>query len=318
MLITALSGCQNNGPARPDAAVEAAVAAEAAPQPVDCPTGLPPGTRCLGGRDSAGAFYRIAIPAGWQPARDVLVMHAHGGPSLGAPKEERVTEDLARWAVMVKAGHAWAGSSFHQGGVAVLAAVEDTERLRRLFVRHVGQPRRTVLHGQSWGASVAARGAERHGGAYDAVLLTSGVLGGGTRSYDFRLDLRVLYQALCNNHPRPDEPAYPLWQGLPADSKLTRTQLGERVEACLGLKLPPGQRSAEQRDKVQTIVNVVRIPEGSIPAHLAWATWHFQDIAQARTGGAPAFGNIGARYTGSTDDDGLMPACCATRPTRQR
>jgi len=45
---------------------------------------------------------------------------------------------------------------------------------------------------------------------YDAVLLTSGVLAGGTRSYDFRLDLRVVYQAVCGNHPRPDEAQYPL------------------------------------------------------------------------------------------------------------
>ena len=60
--------------------------------------------------------------------------------------------------------------------------------------------------------------ASAQGKPYDAVLLTSGVLGGGTRSYDFRLDLRVVYQALCNNHPRPDEPAYPLWMGLPANS----------------------------------------------------------------------------------------------------
>ena len=38
---------------------------------------------------------------------------------------------------------------------------------------------------------------------YDAVLLTSGVLAGGSRSYDFRTDLRVVYQYLCNNHPGP-------------------------------------------------------------------------------------------------------------------
>lgn len=296
-----LAACQSAGPT----ADTAAWPAEAAPRPVDCPTGLPPGTRCLGGQDSAGAFYRIAIPAGWQPASGVLVMHAHGGPSLGAPKEERAVEDLQRWAIMVKAGHAWAGSSFRQGGVAVLAAAEDTERLRRLFVGHLGQPRRTVLHGQSWGASVAARGAERYGPAYDAVLLSSGVLGGGTRSYDFRLDLRVLYQALCNNHPRPDEPAYPLWQGVPVDSTLTRAQLNERVEACLGLKLKSEQRSAQQREKVQTIVKAIRIPESSIAAHLAWATWHFQDIAQLRTGGGPAFGNVGVRYAGSSDDEAL-------------
>jgi hypothetical protein len=233
-----LAGCSSAPPADPaGTGAQASWPAEVPPLTVECPSGLPAGTRCLGGQDSAGAFYRIAIPAGWQPAGGVLVMHAHGGPSLGAPKPERAVEDLQRWAIMVKAGHAWAGSTFRQGGVAVLAAAEDTERLRRIFVQHIGQPRRTVLHGQSWGASVAARGAERYGPGYDAVLLSSGVLGGGTRSYDFRLDLRVLYQALCHNHPQPDEPAYPLWQGLPAGSTLTRAQLGERVERCRGREL---------------------------------------------------------------------------------
>ena len=228
---------------------------EAAPQAVDCPTGLPAGTRCLGGRDSAGAYYRIAIPAGWQGD---LVVHAHGGPTLGAPQAERVDEDLQRWSVMLRAGYAWAGSSFRQGGVAVLSAAEDTERLRRLFVDHVGTPRYTVLHGQSWGASVAARAAERYGNAspgqrepYDAVLLSSGVLGGGTRSYDFRLDLRAVYQALCHNHPRDDEQAYPLWQGLPAAASLTRAQLTRRVNECLGsTSLRPGEaRSNSARSR---------------------------------------------------------------------
>jgi hypothetical protein len=141
----------------------------------------------------------------------VLVLHAHGGPELGAPQAGRTTQDLQRWAVVLRAGHAWAGSTYRQGGVAVHAAAEDTERLRQIFTQHVAQPTRTLLHGQSWGASVAAVGAELYGRAepggtggrspYDAVLLTSGVLGGGSRSYDFRLDLRVLYQQLCHNHP---------------------------------------------------------------------------------------------------------------------
>ena len=54
---------------------------------------------------------------------------------------ERSVEDLERWAIMVKAGYAWAGSTFRQGGVEVRAAAEDTERLRQIFVGHVAQPR---------------------------------------------------------------------------------------------------------------------------------------------------------------------------------
>jgi alpha-beta hydrolase superfamily lysophospholipase len=273
---------------------------------------VPADARCLGGTDRAGAHYLLAMPAAWS---GVLVLHAHGGPTLGPPLKVRAEEDLTRWSITVRAGHAWAGSTFRQGGVEVRAAAEDTERLRQIFVRHVAQPRRTVLHGQSWGASVAAIGAEMYtaattGGAapYDAVLLTSGVLGGGTRSYDFRLDLRVIYQHLCGNHPRSDEPAYPLWQGLPPGSPLTRAQLAARANECLGLDRPAAQRSAEQARRLKVVVDTLQLPEGSIQGHLAWATWHFQDIAQHRSGGGNVFGNIGARYRGSGDDEALNAA----------
>ena len=281
---------------------------EAAPAAVACPKDAPEGTRCLGGRDSLGAHYLIAMPAKWS---GVLVLHAHGGPALGEPTFKRVEDDLNRWDIMVRAGHAWAGSSFRQGGVEVRAAAEDTERLRGIFVTHVAKPRRTVLHGQSWGASVAAKGAEmfataRHGRSpYDGVLLTSGVLGGGTRSYDFRLDLRVVYQYLCNNHPLPTEPQYPLWQGLPAGASLTRAQLATRVDECLGIRKPAAQRSPEQQRRLKTIVDVIRIPETSVLGHLNWATWHFQDIAMNRTGGLNPFGNDKVVYRGSDNDAAL-------------
>ena len=287
-----------------------APAAPSSPPPVAaaCPSGVPSDARCLTGRDSMGASYWIAMPASWN---GVLVLHAHGGPELGEPKAERSAEDLSRWSVMVKAGYAWAGSTYRQGGVAVRAAAEDTERLRQIFVAQVAKPQRTVLHGQSWGASVAATAADIFATAnagkspYDAVLLTSGVLGGGTRSYDFRLDLRVIYQAVCGNHPRADEPAYPLWQGLPPDSTLTRAELARRVDDCTGVRKKPEQRSVEQQRRLWTLLATVRIPERSLIGHLNWATWHFQDIVFKRLDGGNPFGNIDAAYTGSPDDAAL-------------
>ena len=276
--------------------------------PAECPPNVAAFARCLTGQDSAGAYYLIALPQQWN---GVLVLHAHGGPTLGAPNPQRSAEDLQRWAIMPRAGYAWAGSTFHQGGVAVRSAAADTERLRRIFIDHVARPRRTILHGQSWGASVAAKAAETYiAGAnssapYDGVLLSSGVLGGGTRSYDFRLDLRVVYQYLCNNHPRPDEPAYPLWMGLPPDATLTRGELARRANECLGTGTPEAQRTSAQRARMKTIVDVVRIPERSIVGHLSWATWEFQDIVQVRTDGRNPFGNEHVRYRGSADDAAL-------------
>ena len=267
-----------------------------------CPTGLPAATRCLSGRDAAGAFYWIAVPAAWN---GVLVLHAHGGPELGEPRAGRSAEDLQRWAVMVRAGYAWAGSTYRQGGVEVRAAGADTERLRGIFNAAIGRPKLTILHGQSWGASVAAKAAEAYPASYDGVLLTSGVLGGGTRSYDFRLDLRVVYQALCGNHPLPTEAPYPLWQGLPPGAKLTHAELARRVDDCTGLRSKPAQRSAAQQRKLATLLAVVRIPERSLIGHMNWATWGFQDIVFERLAGGNPFGNEGAVYGGSDDDAAL-------------
>lgn len=300
-LLAACSGSGGNEPAPPLSSSER-------PAAVDCPAGLPANTACLAGEDGRGSHYLIAVPEAWNGH---LLLHAHGGPSLNPPTAQRPREDLERWSIMVRAGYAWAGSSFRQGGVEVRAAAEDTERLRRIFLDHVATPARTILHGQSWGGGVAAIGAEMFTAAtlgvqpYDAVLLTNGLLAGGTRAYDFRLDLRVVYQYLCENHPRPNETDYPLNIGLPEASRMTRSQLEARINDCLGLDRPAAQRSSEQRRKVQTIERVIGIPEHSIAAHLAWGSFHFRDIVSRRTGGASPFGNIGVRYQGSDDDDAL-------------
>ncbi|MET0332689.1 MAG: hypothetical protein ABW190_00340 [Rhizobacter sp.] len=267
-----------------------------------CPADVPSDARCVAGTDSAGAHFIIAMPAQWN---GVLVLHAHGGPELGAPELKRTEEDLKRWSVFARAGYAWAGSSFRMGGVSVRTAAEDTERLRALFVERFGKPKRVILHGQSWGASVAARAAETSKPLYDGVLLTSGVLGGGSKSYDVRLDLRVVYQTVCNNHPRPDEPVYPLWQGLPLDSKLTRAELTRRVGECTGIGTPAAARTDQQRRNLKTLLDVIRIPERSLNGHLAWGTWHFQDIVFKRLGGRNPFGNDTVRYAGSPDDADL-------------
>jgi pimeloyl-ACP methyl ester carboxylesterase len=276
---------------------------EAAPLAAACPAGVPEGVRCLRGQDSQGAHYLIAMPAKWS---GVLVVHAHGGPSLGEPKTTRADEDIKRWAITVAEGHAWAGSVFRQGGFAVTTAAEDTERVRRIFVDHVASPKRTLLHGQSWGAMVATRAAEMFPKSWEGILLTSGVVAGPT-TYDFRLDLRAIYQHLCNNHPRPNEPQYSLALGLPADSKLTNAELTARADECLGVRKPAAQRTPEQSQKLKTIVDVLKIPENSVVSHLNWGTFTLRDVV-AKNGGMSPFSNDGVRYVGSSNDAALNAA----------
>ncbi len=229
-----------------------------------------------------------------------MVVHAHGGPSYGPPKTTRNDEDIKRWAITVKEGHAWAGSVFRQGGFAVTTAAEDTERVRRIFVDHVAKPRTTLLHGQSWGAMVAARAGEMFPKSWDGILLTSGVVAGPT-TYDFRLDIRALYQHLCNNHPLPTEPAYPLSIGLPTDSKLTPAELAKRANECLGTATPAAQRTPQQAQKLKTIVDVLKMPERSVLSHLNWGTFALRDVV-SKNGGAAPLGNAKVQYVGSSDD----------------
>jgi pimeloyl-ACP methyl ester carboxylesterase len=277
--------------------------AEAAPAAAACPEGVPAAAKCWRGVDSAKAPYLIVMPEKWS---GVLVVHAHGGPFLGEPTAARADADIKRWAITVREGHAWAGSVFRQGGFAVTTAAEDTERVRRIFVTHVAKPKTTLLHGQSWGAMVATRAAELFPQSWDGMLLTSGVVAGPT-TYDFRLDLRAIYQHLCGNHPKADELAYPLAIGLPADAKLTTADVAARADECLGVRKPAAQRTPEQASKLKTIVDVVRIPESAVIGHLNWGTFTLRDVVQ-RHGGTSPFGNAGVRYRGSTDDVALNAA----------
>ncbi|WP_251978435.1 alpha/beta hydrolase family protein [Salinicola avicenniae] len=274
-----------------------------------CPSWLPDATRCFAGQDTHGAYYWIAIPADWNHK---LVLHSHGGPRPNAPRpDDPLDIDLRQYEVMVREGYAWAGSSYRRGGYGVRMAAEDTDYLRQLFVARFGRPDRIYLHGQSWGGNVAAKAMELYGEApdgrrrYDGALLTSGVLGGGTQAYQFRADLRAVYQYYCANHPYPDEPQYPLWEGLPEGSDMTPDQLNARVEACTGVDRPPEQRSVLQQQTLDNIVGVIRIPAATLKAHMRWSTFLFRDMVEERLGGASPFSNRQVRYRGSSNDDAL-------------
>jgi hypothetical protein len=162
---------------------------------------------------------------------------------------------------------------------------------------------------------VATRAAELFPKSWDGILLTSGVVA-GPATYDFRLDLRALYQHLCNNHPRPDEPPYPLSIGLPADSKLTNADLVSRADDCLGVRKPAAQRTPEQARKLKTLVDMLKIPESSVVGHLNWGTFTLRDVVQ-KNGGASPFHNERVRYVGSADDAALNAAVLRFRADPQ-
>ena len=286
----------------------APVTASPPPTEAACPDYLPKQAHCWSGRAAKGGYYWIAVPENWNGS---LIVHAHGGPRTGEPKADDPLEDLERFSMTVKEGFAWAGSTYRRGGYGVRMAAEDTDDLRQIFWDAFGRPRRTILHGQSWGGNVAAKAAELYARdaegrvVWDGVVLTSGVLAGGTEAYRFRADLRAVYQYYCQNHPAPDEVQYPVWQGLPDGVRLTRTQLADRVKTCTGVGLPESERSPEQKQRLADILNVVGIQEDQLVGHLAWGTFLFHDLVQRRLDGLNPFSNADTVYTGSHDDAAL-------------
>lgn len=298
-------------PRLPLAALAAALLAapalgQTAPEPRPCPAALGPGVACFGARDANGAFVLIARP---EQANGHLILHIHGGPRLAAPRADTSEEDLLRFAEFLREGYAWVATSRRRGGFGVALGAEDSENARRLYVAHFGQPRLTFVHGQSWGANLAAILIERHNapGAdgrrpYDGALLTAGVLAGGARAYGMRMDLRAAFQAVCGTHPRPDEPAYHLGLGLPPDSPLTTAELRARFDACTGANRPAAERTPDQARALSDLAAASRIPEGALFGHLTWMTFTARDLAQFLTGGRPAFGNAGVTYRGTSDD----------------
>lgn len=276
--------------------------------PAACPTSVADVADCHAARDAHGAWLLVAMPRQWNRK---LVVHAHGGPRMGEPREGDSAEDLDRYAAMVRRGYAWIGSTYRRGGYGVRMAAEDTDISRHLFWSNWGRPDRTILHGQSWGGNVAAKAAELYAldvdgrPRYDAVLTTNGVLFGGTRAYGYRADLRAVYQYYCRNHPAPGEPQYPVWQGLPAGTSMTREELRRRVDACTGLGLEPARRTPAQSARLRDILAVTGLPESQLFPNLSWSTFLFQDLVQQRLDGRNPFDNRATVYRGSRDDTAL-------------
>lgn len=148
------------------AAVAALLALAAGPaRPAD-------GPRALDGRLENASFH-IEVPAGWNGG---LVMFAHGyqgeGPGPGAVQTEPLD------ALLSERGYAWAATGYRSRGYRPDWFMEDVRALRERFIREVGRPRWTIIHGQSMGGHVTIASLELHPGLYQGGLIECGIVDG--------------------------------------------------------------------------------------------------------------------------------------------
>jgi len=278
------------------------------PSAVACPAPVAEIATCYSERLAGGAYVLAAMPKDWNGN---LIVFGHGGPAVVPPTAASSQGDLARYSFMVRRGYAWIASTFRREGYGVQMAVQDSEDARRFFNERIAKPRHTIYHGQSYGGLVGAKLIEAYAknadGSlnYDGAFYNSGFVVGAPVGHQFRADLRAVYQYYCKNLPGPNEPAYPLWSGLPAESKLTLKELEAAVDACTGVAHAAAERTDAQKQNLANILGVMRFPESMLVRHMQAATFLFREIAERVTQGRSAFSNMDVRYSGSGDDVAL-------------
>ena len=277
------------------------------PPPTSCPEAVAAIATCYTAKLETGAYLLAAMPKTWNGN---LIVFAHGGPSVTPPAENDSQDDLAKYAIGVRMGFAWIASTYRKEGYGVQMAAADTDDARKFFVERIGKPKRTILHGASYGGLVGAKLLETYAksadGAvnYDGAFFNSGALA-GIGNYEFRADLRAVYQFYCSNLPAPADAQVPLWAGLPSESKMTLKELTERIESCTGVTKPAAARSDLQKQNLANILGVMRFTEPLLVRHMQAGTFIFRDIGERITHGKNPFSNASVRYSGSADDAAL-------------
>ena len=289
-----------------------AVAQEASraalPDTMSCPDSMAAIATCYTAKLDTGAYITAAMPKNWNGD---LVVFAHGGPSLLPPTANYSKSDLDKYAYAVRRGYGWVASTYRRQGYGVAMAVADSDDARKFFIARLGKPRRTVLHGASYGGLVGAKLVETIAKSpdgslnFDGAFFNSGAVIGATLNYQHRVDARAVYQYYCRNMPRPDEAAYPLWNGVAPDSKMTLKDLDTIVDECTGVGHPAAARSEQQKQNLANILGVIGYPENLLVRHMQAGTLLFRDIVKNTTGGRNPFSNVGVHYKGSFDDAAL-------------
>jgi pimeloyl-ACP methyl ester carboxylesterase len=174
-----------------------------------------------------GADYRIEVPEGWRGGG--LVVFAHG-IQRGVGKGAVGTLPIATH--VIGEGHAWIASGYRAREYVPHIAVEDLLALRELFLKEVGQPRWTIIYGQSMGGHIVVASLELHPGVYQGGVAECGLVDGiGIADY---LMAYTAAAELISGVPLLDAP----------DRESFARTLNERVVPALGL---PGSYTARGR-----------------------------------------------------------------------
>ncbi|GAA4721564.1 alpha/beta hydrolase [Phytohabitans rumicis] len=131
-----------------------------------------------------GATWIADVPANWN---GTLLLYSHGynptpnNPPVNSPGPAAAEALLAR-------GYALAGSSYSRSGWVTDTAASDGLDTLRAVTALIGQPRRAIALGTSFGGMITGQLAERGGRWLDGAIATCGLMGGGIDLHNYQLD----------------------------------------------------------------------------------------------------------------------------------
>jgi pimeloyl-ACP methyl ester carboxylesterase len=112
-----------------------------------------------------GAAFEIQIPANWNKK---LVMYAHGYESPETPRNQLKPNSVLN--VFLERGFATARSSYNRVGWALPEGIDNTEELRKAFIKKYGKPDSTFVTGHSMGGGVTVATIEKFPKEYSGGL----------------------------------------------------------------------------------------------------------------------------------------------------
>jgi len=229
-----------------------------------------------------GASYRIDLPERWNRG---LVVYFHGY-SIGDVRfnGERPLPQALRG--VVERGWAVVQSGYSRSGWAVEQAVTDSERLRTLFVKRHGKPKRTLAMGMSMGGLLTVHAVETQPKVYAGGLSLCGALGAADDLTQHAFNVRAAFDAYFPDLLGPLVP-------VPADY-MPDARTTERIDAALRSN-PTATAALRSMQPGSTADN--------LPGVIAFLGYIVKELQQ-RSGGNP-FDNRNVAHVGTGDDDSL-------------
>lgn len=229
-----------------------------------------------------GAKFRIDMPEHWNRG---LVVYCHGYSDKPGSYEEKDNPFID---IFVNQGYAFIQSGYAAGGWAIKEAVEDTEALRRYFIRKYGAPKETYVTGHSMGGFLTMVLVESFPDVYDAGLPLCGPLGAATWFMERQpFDLRVVFDYYFPDALLPN-PAQ-----VPPSFEMSK-ELNERIEKLIESK-PEKAKILRRWSGIHT--------NKELAGTVVFFTYILMDLEQ-RGGGNP-FDNRNIIYSGTPDDNAL-------------